>query len=324
MKLKSLAALITISSLTLVAATSVHAANKFPEKDIKLVIPYGPGGATDIIFRLISQEAEKNLGQSIIPVNIQGAGATRGSREVKNAKPDGYTILGSHETIALSKISGMVDYSYDAFEPIALLTKTVNMPSTYAEHPVKSAKSIAQYVRDNPGDVRVGMIPSSTDHFFWIQFFEAAEIPLEDIRLIGYPDTGSQVSALLAHEIDFTLLNMAAGNSFFEEGTFRPLGVAYNERLDALPDIPTLKEQGIDLVNTTSRGIFAPKGTSEEDIQVIANAYKQALENDNVVNRIENEFGSVINYLPQNEYEQFLMDGEAALKNIAKKVDFSK
>ena len=324
MRVKLLTTIVALASLGLATTSSVYAETKFPEKDIKLVIPYGPGGATDIIFRLISQEAEKNLGQSIVPVNIQGAAATRGSREVLNSKPDGYTILGGHEAIALSKISGMVDYSYDAFEPVSLLTSTINIPTTYAEHPIKTAKEMAQYVRENAGGVRVGMIPSSTDHFFWIQFFESAGIPLEDIRLISYPDTGSQVSALLAHEIDFTMINMPSGGSFFKEGSFRPLGVAYDKRLDALPDTPTLKEQGIDLINATSRGIFVPKGTPENKIKIIADAYKKALENKSVVSRIENEFGTVVNYLPYNEYEKFLMDSEATLIKVAEKVDFSR
>ena len=306
------------------SASALAQSEDYPAKDIKLVIPFGPGGATDIIFRLVSQEAEKNLDQSIVPVNMQGAGATRGSREVKNADPDGYTLLGSHDTIALSKLAGMVDYSYSAFEPIALLTQTVNIPTTYADHEVKSAKGIAQYVNENPGDVRVGIIPSSTDHFFWIQFFESAGIPLENVRLVSYPDTGSQVSALLAQETDFTMLNMPSGGSFFEEGSFRPLGVAYDERLDALPDTPTLKEQGIDLVNATSRGLFAPKGTPDDKIQVIADAYEKALENETVVSRIENEFGSVVNYKSPDDYQQFLSDNEAALTKVAENIDFSK
>jgi tripartite-type tricarboxylate transporter receptor subunit TctC len=325
MKRKFLTLTFAIASLGLSSLTTVQAAeDDYPAKDIKLVIPFGPGGATDIIFRLVSQEAEKNFDQSIVPVNMQGAGATRGSREVKNADPDGYTLLGSHDTIALSKLAGMVDYSYGAFEPIALLTQTVNIPTTYADHPVENADGIAQYVSENPGDVRVGIIPSSTDHFFWIQFFESAGIPLEDVRLVSYPDTGSQVSALLAHEIDFSMLNMPSGGSFFEEGSFRPLGVAYDERLDALPDTPTLKEQGIDLVNATSRGLFAPKGTADDKIQIIADAYEKALENETVISRIENEFGSVVNFKSPDEYQQFLSDNEAALTKVAENIDFSK
>ncbi|WGI26329.1 tripartite tricarboxylate transporter substrate binding protein [Halomonas alkaliantarctica] len=294
----------------------------YPEQDIRLIIPYGPGGATDILFRLISQEAEKTLGESIVPVNMAGAGATLGSRNVKDADPDGYTLLGSHDTIALSKLAGTVDYSFDAFEPIALLTQTINIPTTHANHPVQSADEIADYVSEHPGQVRFSMIPSSTDHFFWAQFFQEAGIDMADVRLVGYPDTGQQVSALLAEEIDFAMFNLPSGGAFFEDGSFRPLGIAHPERLDSMPDVPTLREQGIEMDHSTSRGIFAPKGTPQEVLDTIADAYGQALENEEVSSRIENEFGSVVRFLAGDDYQAFLDENEAALSAAAENIDF--
>jgi len=307
------------SQATLVS--SAHAAD-YPERPIRMIIPYGPGGATDVIFRLVAQEAEQYLGQPIVPVNMAGAGATLGSRAVKDAEPDGYTVLGSHDTIALSYLSGTVDYSYDAFEPVALLTQTINIPSTYASNPVQSASDIADFVSENPGEATFGIIPSSTDHFFWAQFFEATGISMDEVRLVGYPDTGSEVSALLAEEIDFAMLNMPSGASFYEAGSFRPLGVANDERLGTLPDVATLQEQGIELTNATSRGLFAPKGTPPERLQVIENAFRQALENEELVKRLETELGSIVRFLPQDEYEAFLTKNEEGLSAVAGNVGF--
>ncbi len=303
-------------------AMTTTAQADYPEQDIRLIIPYGPGGATDILFRLISQEAEKTLGESIVPVNMAGAGATLGSRNVKDADPDGYTLLGSHDTIALSKLAGTVDYSFDAFEPIALLTQTINIPTAHANHPVQSADEIADYVSENPGQVRFSMIPSSTDHFFWAQFFQEAGIDMADVRLVGYPDTGEQVSALMAEEVDFAMFNLPSGGAFFEDGTFRALGIAHPERLDSMPDVPTLREQGIEMDHSTSRGIFAPKGTPQEVVDTIANAYEQALENEEVQSRIENEFGSVVRFLAGEDYQAFLDENEAALSAAAENIDF--
>ncbi|MGQ7260698.1 Bug family tripartite tricarboxylate transporter substrate binding protein [Vreelandella sp. V005] len=303
-------------------AMTTTAQADYPEQDIRLIIPYGPGGATDILFRLISQEAEKTLGESIVPVNMAGAGATLGSRNVKDADPDGYTLLGSHDTIALSKLAGTVDYSFDAFEPIALLTQTINIPTAHANHPVQSADEIADYVSENPGQVRFSMIPSSTDHFFWAQFFQETGIDMADVRLVGYPDTGQQVSALMAEEVDFAMFNLPSGGAFFEDGTFRALGIAHPERLDSMPDVPTLREQGIEMDHSTSRGIFAPKGTPQEVLDTIADAYEQALENEEVQSRIENEFGSVVRFLAGEDYQAFLDENEAALSAAAENIDF--
>lgn len=318
----TLSTTLTAIGLASSMAIATTAQADYPEQDVRLIIPYGPGGATDILFRLISQEAEKTLGESIVPVNMAGAGATLGSRNVKDADPDGYTLLGSHDTIALSKLAGTVDYSFDAFEPIALLTQTINIPTTHANHPVQSTDEIADYVSENPGQVRFSMIPSSTDHFFWAQFFQETGIDMADVRLVGYPDTGQQVSALLAEEIDFAMFNLPSGGAFFEDGTFRALGIAHPERLDSMPDVATLREQGIEMDHSTSRGIFAPKGTPQEVLDTIANAYGQALENEEVQSRIENEFGSVVRFLAGDDYQTFLDENEAALSAAAENIDF--
>ncbi|WFE72838.1 tripartite tricarboxylate transporter substrate binding protein [Halomonas sp. M1] len=321
LKLTLSTTLVAIGLASSMAITTAAQAD-YPEQDIRLVIPYGPGGATDILFRLISQEAEKHLGESVVPVNMAGAGATLGSRNVKEASPDGYTLLGSHDTIALSKLAGTVDYSFDAFEPVALLTQTINIPAAHADHDVQSADEIADYVRENPGQVRFSIIPSSTDHFFWSQFFQEAGIDMADVRLVGYPDTGEQVSALMAKEIDFAMFNLPSGGAFFEDGTFRALGIAHPERLDGMPDVPTLRELGIAMDHSTSRGIFAPKGTPQDILDTIAEAYGQALENERVQSRIENEFGSVVRFLAGDDYQAFLDENEAALTAAAENIDF--
>ncbi len=118
------------------------------------------------------------------------------------------------------------------------------------------------------------------------------------------------------------MFNLPSGGAFFEDGTFRPLGVAHPERLDSLPDVPTLRELGIEMDHSTSRGIFAPKGTPQEVLDIIAAAYGQALENENLPSRIENEFGSVVRFLAGDDYLEFLEENEAALSAAAENIDF--
>lgn len=317
---------LTITLMTGAATLAMPglAAADYPENEVELVIPFGPGGATDVLFRLISTEAEKHLGEAIVPVNMAGAGATRGSRAVKDAEPDGYTILGSHDTIALSNLAGMVDYSYDAFEPVILLTQTINIVSGGSDPVVPSIGEIAGYVAENPGEVAFSMIPSSTDHFFWATFFEETGIDMSDIRLVSYPDTGEQVAAVIAGDIDFGMFNMPSAGSQFETGTLTPMAVGSEERLDALPHTPTLIEEGIDVTTATSRGIFAPKGTPDEVVEKIADAYEAALQNDELVSRIKNEFGSIVNIKRGEEYLEFLEKNEASLANAAQNMEFAR
>ncbi|CAM3865260.1 tripartite tricarboxylate transporter substrate binding protein [Aeromicrobium ponti] len=303
---------------------SESAKSDFPKKPIKLIIPYGPGGATDVIFRLVAKEAEKHLGQPVVPVNMEGAGATLGARHVKDAKPDGYTILGSHDTIATSHLSGSSDFSFDAFEPISLLTKTINIPSTNSKSGIKTAAEFVEYVKANPGKAKISMIPGSTSHFFMAQFLAETGISTDEIRFVGYPGTGDEVAALYANEVDFSMLNIPSGKGFYEDGSLIPAGIAHNERLDLLPDTPTLIEQGINIENATNRGIFAPKGTPEEHIVIIEEAFKKALESDEVKNKINDELGSITSFIPHTEYKDFLDKQEAKLKEIAEGLDFKK
>jgi tripartite-type tricarboxylate transporter receptor subunit TctC len=297
------------------------AADDYPNKQIKMVIPYGPGGATDIIFRLIAKNAEEYLGQPIVPVNITGASSTNGSREVKNADPDGYTLLASHDVIATAYFAGVADYSFEAFEPVALLTQTPNIPTVHADSGWKNIKDFIDYVKAHPGEVKWSMTPGSTDHFFISQLMDAAGLSAEDLKLIGYEGTGEQINGLLAKQIQGSMTNVTSGKSYFEDGTFVPLGVAHDERLAEMGDLPTLIEQGIDMTNATSRGLFAPKGTPEEVIVKIEEAFRKATESPEVQEKIA-ELGSIIKFKSHDEYKQFLDDLQARLEKLSKNMDF--
>ncbi|MEC5423306.1 tripartite tricarboxylate transporter substrate binding protein [Virgibacillus sp. C22-A2] len=292
----------------------------YPKQQIKMIIPYGPGGATDIIFRLIASHAEQYLGQTIVPVNMEGASSTNGSRQVKNSTPDGYTILASHDVIHTAHLAGVVDYSFDAFEPIALLTQTPNILTVHADSGWKDINGFLDYVKSNPGEVKYSHYPGTTDHFFIAQLMDAAGLEEDEIKLIGYEGTGEQINALLAKQIDSAMTNYTSGQAYFGN-EFVPLGVAYEEKLEGIPNIPTFAEQGIDMENATSRGIFAPEGTPEEVIIKIEEAFQKALDDPEVQEQIA-ELGSIVYFKPHDEYKSWLDDLQERLDNLAKNMDF--
>jgi tripartite-type tricarboxylate transporter receptor subunit TctC len=299
---------------------TTEASGNYPEQQVKMIIPYGPGGATDIIFRLIASHAEEYLGQTIVPVNMEGASSTIGSREVKDADPDGYTILASHDVIHTAHLAGVADYSFEAFEPIALLTQTPNVPTVHADSGWKDINEFIDYVKANPGEVNWSHTPGSTDHFFIAQMMDAAGLETDALNLIGYEGTGEQINALLAKQIDGAMTNYTSGKSYFGN-EFVPLGVAHEERLAELPDLPTLAEQGIEMTNATSRGLFAPKGTPEEVIVKIEEAFQKAAESSEVQEEIA-KLGSIVKFLPHDEYKTFLDDLQERLDGLAENMEF--
>ncbi len=282
-----------------------EAVAKYPERPIQLVIPYKPGGATDIIFRLVCKYAEKHLGQPIVCVNMPGATSTVGSRHVKEARPDGYTLLGSHDVIATAFYSGVVDYAFEAFEPICLITSTPNIATTHSDYPWNTMKELLEEAKSKPGEIVWSTTFGSTDHFFILGILEAAGVSKDVLRLVGYEGTGPQLTALLGKHTHGCMANVASAMGHVEAGDLKFLGVAWESRLPQIPDVPTLKEQGIDFAHATNRGVFAPKGTPEGILKKIEEAFRKAMEDPECKAKIE-EMGTLVNFKPREEYVKFL------------------
>ena len=150
---------ICVCSMVVIGMLAGSAMAGFPEKEVKFIIPYKPGGGTDTLFRVIIQSAQKFLGKPIVPINMSGASATKGSRFVKSAKPDGYTLLGHHDGIATTFYSGITDFSFDAFEPVSLVTKTPNILVVNYEFQFNTFKEVFDYAKANPGKLTYTFTP---------------------------------------------------------------------------------------------------------------------------------------------------------------------
>lgn len=277
----------------------------YPEKSVKLIIPYRPGGGTDAIFRIVINKAKEFLVKPIVPINMPGAGATKGSRYVKDAKPDGYTVLGSHDIIATAYYSGLADYSFSAFEPVCLLTATPNIVTVHADAPFDTIREMLDYAKKHPGKLVWTYSPGSTSYFFFRGIVKAAGVKPDLFREVSIEGTGKQTKNLLGKHVDVILSNVASGFEYVKEGRLKFLAIAHDKRTSRIPDVPTLKESGIDFVFATNRGVFAPKGTSQEKIHVLAEAFRKACASEELQKKIE-EIGSIINYKSPEEYAPIL------------------
>mgnify|MGYP000045958012 CR=1 FL=1 len=174
-------------------------ADDYPTKPVKLIVPWGAGGGTDALMRVIAHFATKYLGQPMVVVNVPGVGGTLGARQGKDAKADGYTLTATHESVISSRIVGVSDFDYSDFIPIANLTLTPAMVAAQPEAPWNDMKDMIAAAKKNPGTIKFGATLGSTNHFFPLDIANQAGI---EFKIVGYEGTAKRQAALLGGFID--------------------------------------------------------------------------------------------------------------------------
>lgn len=314
--------MITIAMALFIALTMGGTAlAEYPDKPVKLLVPWGAGGGTDAIMRVIAHYTGEELGQPMVVVNVPGVGGTLGSRQGKDAKPDGYTLTATHESVISSKIVGVVEFGYEAFIPIANLTLTPAMVAARADAPWNDMKSLVADARNQPGKIKFGATLGSTSHFFPLEIADKAQIRF---NIVGYEGTAKRQAALLGGFIDLGESNPAAGKKYFEAKKLKPLGIATELRHPLLPDVPTLKEQGLDVLLGVNRGVCAPLNTPETIIAKLSQTFAAVAKNPGFIKKID-ELGSDVAYRDAAAYKVYIeaetrrLDRLAATFNIKKK-----
>ncbi|QDT90185.1 tripartite tricarboxylate transporter substrate-binding protein [Gimesia algae] len=259
---------------------------QFPQRPVQAVVPFSAGGGTDLFARIIQKSITENrlLKQPVVIINQAGGSGTIGSRNVKQARADGYKILCTHEGIITSKYSGKVNYGPEAFEPIAQ-TGDINLVVVMhqnAQH--KNLAELLHYAEKHPGEVQFGTNLGALAHFA-AQKIEQAY----GGEYFNYVQSGggqNRYTLLIGGHIDATIFSLAEFLAYRGDGQIRALAVLSKERNSVLPNISTAHEQGIDAVVGNSLYWFAPKGTPQERIDLLADALEQAMQSDSVRNSL--------------------------------------
>ena len=284
-------------ALALGSISPSFAAEQFPAREVKLIIPFAPGGATDVVFRVISEAAEAHLGKSIVPMNMGGAGGSKGSTFVKGQKADGYTLLGGHEFMMTTHYGGMVDFGLEAFEPVCTLAATPFTVTAGTHTPYKSYSELIDYVKKNPGKVVLGMTPASVQYVFWSEVARTAGFDMNKaFRVVIINGSGPQVKAILGKHIDMVSGDVPSNIEYVKDGRMQFLAVSNQKRVPQIPNVPTQKELGYDVNLAVTRAVFAPKGTPKDVVDKIAKAYEMACKDPAVIKKIE-ELGNEMLYL---------------------------
>ncbi|WAI83345.1 MULTISPECIES: Bug family tripartite tricarboxylate transporter substrate binding protein [Achromobacter] len=275
-----IAPLLLAATTAVMPVTSALAADAFPSaRPITLVVPFPPGGPTDAMARRLAEKLREPLKQNVIVENRSGAGGNIGSEYVAGAKPDGYTILfGTSGPLAIN-VSLYKNQGYNpetSFAPIIRLGHLPNILVVNPSVPVKNVQELIAYAKQNPTKLSYASSGNgASSHLAGILFNKMAGT---DIMHIPYKGTGPALNDLLGGQVSMSFTDILTALPHVKAGKLRAIGLASAQRSDALPDLPTLSEQGLKGYDVSVFfGIVAPKGTPADVVDTLNRAFKTAL-----------------------------------------------
>ena len=296
-------------------------ATEFPCGTAKLIVPWGAGGGTGVIFRLVIESINKTgIKPQLQMVNISGQGGNKGAKVARKAKPDGCTLFAIHQSALSSYLTGRVKFTWDAFEPVAMLTRTAPIIGANKNVPWNNAKQLVATAKAKPGSILTGGTLGSTSHFWFLLLEDAAKIKLKHI---SYDGTRQRMTALLANNISIGEINLAAAVKYIKAGELKALGIYTENRHPLIPNVPTMREQGINLIAGTDRGVSAPKGTPKDRVEFWGKAFEKAAADPALVTALEKK-GTSVHFKGPADATAYWKSTFKKWKGIAKKVGMYK
>ena len=264
--------------LAAMAATAfaVPAMAAYPDKPVTVICPWTAGGGTDVLLRALSKSAEKYLGQTITVVNQTGGAGAIGHNAIRTARPDGYTV--GMITFELNSLppQGLVPFTWKNFDPLMRINSDPAALTVRADAPYNTVRGFMDYAKAHPGEITIGnSAPGSVWH---IAAGLAAEKTGVQVKHVPFDGAQPAVTALVGGHIKAVAVSVAEVRGQVQAGNLKILGVMSADRDKIFPDVPTFKEQGVDVQFYTWRGLGLPKGVPPAIKAKIADAYKKAFD----------------------------------------------
>jgi tripartite-type tricarboxylate transporter receptor subunit TctC len=278
--------LIALAVTGLAVGGMASAQDKYPTKPVKIVVPYGPGGATDIVTRIVAEQMRQSLGQSFVVENKPGAFGIVAIQEMANSRPDGYTLMtGNVSTNAITPVIVPERLKVNYARDVAPVTNLIDVPAflvvTTTNFAIKDVPELIAHAKKNPGKLRYGTVGAGSYPHFDMAFFAKRAGDLDMVAIHNKQGAAGVINDMITGDVQAAFLNVASTAAQIRAGKLRPIAAVSQTRLPDYPDVPTMKEVGLPDVGTVAwNGMFAPAATPRPVLEALHRAAVAALEAD--------------------------------------------
>ena len=302
---------IALAMATLVAAatTGADAQSNYPQRPVRMVVPFAPGGASDFVGRIIQPKMSDELAQQVVIDNRTGAAGNIGVEVAARAQPDGYTLLlGNIGTMAINP-SLYLKFPIKPVDDLVAITQVVDVPGSLVVHPslpVNNVKELVEYAKANQGKLNFGSPGTgSANQLEMESFMRATGIRMTHIPYKG--GAGPAAIALLGNEVQLMFVTLSSSITFVKQGRLRALGIVAPKRVAAIPDVPTMAESGFPSMTVGSwQGLFAPKGVPADVVKKLYAVMMKVMDDANVRKRLAEGGVDVVVSKSPEAFSQFV------------------